>query len=141
MFVKNLVGVVVSISVITTLGMWWGTSISRPLPAYQPLPTATKEMPPEELGAILFEKKGCVTCHTIDGAARVGPTFLHDAGSRITLESGESIVVDEGYLLESIETPRAKSRPGYPPVMPAEYGSLLTEREKAGLVAFITSLR
>ena len=99
------------------------------------------EMPSEETGTMLFETKGCIACHTIDGSARVGPTFLHDAGSRITLESGESIVVDEAYLRESIELPRAKSRPGYPPAMPAEYATLLSDQEKADLVAYIMTLK
>jgi cytochrome c oxidase subunit 2 len=120
--------------------MWWGQSKSHALPAYQPQPVAN-DMPAEELGEILFETKGCITCHTIDGSARVGPTFLHAYGVRITLESGETIVIDEVYLRESIDFPRAKSRPGYPPAMPAEYRTLLSEREKAGLVAFIKTLR
>jgi cytochrome c oxidase subunit 2 len=140
MFFKNLVGVVVAISIITTLGMWLGRASSHPLPPYRPA-TVTKDMPPAELGAILFEQKGCIACHTIDGSARIGPTFLHDAGSRITLDNGDSIVVDEAYLRESIETPRAKSRPGYPPAMPPEYGTLLSDREKTGLVAYIMTLR
>jgi len=140
MFVKYLVGVVVTISIITALGIWVGRAASQPLPPYRP-PTVTEDMPPEELGAILYEQKGCITCHTIDGSARIGPTFLHDAGSRITLDNGDTIIVDVVYLRESIEMPRAKSRPGYPPAMPAEYGTLLTDREKAGLVAYIVSLR
>jgi cytochrome c oxidase subunit II len=105
------------------------------------LPPITKETPPEKVGAIVFETKGCIACHTIDGSARIGPTFLHDAGSTITLENGDTIVVDEVYLRESIEDPRAKSRPGYPPAMPPEYGTLLSDREKAGLVAYIMTLK
>jgi cytochrome c oxidase subunit 2 len=103
--------------------------------------TSNEEVPSEETGETLVETKGCITCHTIDGSARIGPTFLHDAGSRITLDTGESIVVDQAYLRESIDAPRAKSRPGYPPAMPAEYGTLLTAREKAGLVAYIMTLK
>ena len=141
MFVKNVVGVLVSMAIITTLALWWGRPSNHPRPKYRPMPTITKKMPPEEVGAIAFETKGCITCHTIDGSARIGPTFLHDAGSRITLDTGESIIVDEAYLRESIEQPRAKSRPGYPPAMPAEYGALLSEREKEGLVAYIMTLR
>jgi cytochrome c oxidase subunit II len=139
MFVKNLLGVLVAISVVTTLGMWWGQS-RKPLPSYQPQPV-TKTIPPEELGEILYETKGCNACHSIDGSARVGPTFLHAYGVKITLDSGETITVDEVYLRESIEFPRAKSRPGYPPAMPAEYRTLLNEEEKNGLVAFIRTLR
>jgi cytochrome c oxidase subunit 2 len=28
-----------------------------------------------ELGKKLYEKKGCTSCHTIDGSAHVGPTW------------------------------------------------------------------
>jgi mono/diheme cytochrome c family protein len=141
MFVKNVVGVLVAMAIITTIALWWGRPSNHPHPKYQPLPTITKETPPEKVGAIVFETKGCIACHTIDGSARIGPTFLHDAGSTITLENGDTIVVDEVYLRESIEDPRAKSRPGYPPAMPPEYGTLLSDREKAGLVAYIMTLK
>lgn len=141
MFVKNLLGVLVAIAFVTTLGLWWGRPSNHPQPHFQPQPTASKSMPLDKLGAILVDKKGCTACHTIDGNARVGPTFLHDVGSRITLDTGETIVVDEAYLRESIEQPRAKARPGYPPAMPAEYGTLLSDREKAALVAYIVTLR
>lgn len=141
MFVKNLLGVLVAITLVTTLGLWWGRPSNHPQPRFQPQPTPSKTMPLAELGAILVERKGCTACHTVDGSARVGPTFLHDFGSRITLDSGQTIVVDEAYLRESIEQPRAKARPGYPPAMPAEYGTLLSEREKSALVAYIVTLR
>ena len=127
-------------AIVTTLGLWWGQSESHALPSYKPQPV-TKQMPPEELGEIVFESKGCIACHSLDGSARVGPTMLHAYGVTITLESGETIVIDEVYLRESIDFPRAKSRPGYPPAMPAEYRTLLDKREKEGLVAYIKSLR
>ena len=138
---KSMIVVVLSIAVVTTIALWWGRASAHPLPKYTPDPMAKKDMPPVKLGSILYEEKGCVTCHTIDGTPRVGPTFLHDFGSEITLDNGATITVDDAYLRESIESPRAKARPGYPPAMPAEYGTLLTKREKNGLVAFIESLR
>ncbi|HUS29190.1 MAG TPA: c-type cytochrome [Kofleriaceae bacterium] len=141
MFVKNVVGVLVAMAIITTLALSWGRPSNHPQPKYKPLPTISKAMPPEEVGEIAFQKMGCATCHTIDGSTRIGPTFLHDFGSRITLDTGEMIVVDDAYLRESIEQPRAKSRPGYPPAMPAEYATLLTDLEKEGLVAYIKTLR
>ena len=140
MFVKNLVGVVLFVAVVTTVGLWWGQSKSYALPAYNPQPV-TKITPPEEAGEILFEQKGCLACHSIDGSARVGPTMLHAYGIRITLDTGETITIDEVYLRESIDFPRAKSRPNYPPAMPAEYRTLLDEREKQALVAYIKKLR
>lgn len=139
--IKPLIGVLVAIAIVTTLALWWGRPSNHPQPHYVPQPSASKAMDPEELGAILYARKGCNQCHSIDGSAKVGPTFLHDFGSTITLESGETITVDEAYIRESIESPRAKSRPGYAPVMPTDFGTMLKDREKDALVAYIASLR
>jgi mono/diheme cytochrome c family protein len=92
------------------------------------------------VGARLYRSKGCVTCHTVDGSARVGPTFLHDFGSRIVLASGDTITMDRAYIRESLMSPQAKARPGYPPTMPSFEG-LLNEREIEGLSAYVESLR
>lgn len=96
-------------------------------------------LPPAELGARLYEKKGCNACHTIDGAARVGPTFKGTFGVPVALANGQTVPMDETYIRESILAPQAKSRPGFPPSMPSFEGQL-KEKEIEGLVAFIKSL-
>ena len=97
-------------------------------------------LPPEQLGAKLYEKKGCNACHTIDGTARVGPSFFHDFGTTVSLSDGSKVEMDENYIRESLMSPQAKSRPGYPPSMPSFEGQL-KELEIKGLVAFIKSLK
>ena len=94
----------------------------------------------EQLGAMLFEKKGCVACHTSDGAARVGPTLKGSFGSDVTMADGSKAKVDENYIRESLMYPQARSRPGYPPSMPSFEGQL-KEKEIEGLIAFIKSLK
>jgi len=96
-------------------------------------------LPPAELGAKLFEKKGCNACHTIDGGARVGPTFKGTFGKPVTLANGNTVPMDENYIRESLLSPQAKSRPGYPPSMPSFEGQL-KEKEIEGIIAFIKSL-
>jgi cytochrome c oxidase subunit 2 len=97
---------------------------------------------PEEIGAKTIEKKGCVACHTTDGTARVGPTFKMPGtwGTMITLADGTQVKMDENYLRESMMSPQAKARPGFPPSMPSFEGQL-KENEIMGLIALIKSLK
>jgi len=98
------------------------------------------KLPPEQLGAMLYEKKGCVACHTTDGSARVGPTFKGAFGTDQAMADGSKAKIDENYIRESLLYPQAKSRPGFPPSMPSFEGQL-KEKEIEGLIAFIKSLK
>ena len=97
-------------------------------------------LPPEQLGRMLYEKKGCNACHTIDGTPRVGPSWKGTFGTVVPLSDGSSVKMDEDYIRESIFKPQAKSRPGFPPSMPSFEGQL-KDREIEGLIAFIKSLK
>ena len=141
--VRNMVVVATTIAAITTVALVF----AQPSPAPRHVrdeamhPNAAGEPPPlERLGARLYERKGCIGCHSIDGGSRIGPTFLHDYGQTITLASGITLRVDETYLRESILHAQAQARPGYPPSMPAFEGEL-KEREVEALIAFIRSLQ
>jgi cytochrome c oxidase subunit 2 len=101
-------------------------------------------LPPVQLGAMLFEKKNCNSCHTIDGTPRVGPTWAtKDWGQDLEMSDGKMVKMDENYLRESIEYPQAKARkhdPAYPPSMPSFLGQL-KEKEIQGLIAYIHALK
>jgi cytochrome c oxidase subunit 2 len=97
-------------------------------------------LPPEQLGKVLYEKKGCNACHTTDGTPRVGPSWSGTFGTMVPLTDGSSVKMDETYIRESILYPQAKSRPGFPPSMPSFEGQL-KDREIEGLIAFIKSLK
>lgn len=94
---------------------------------------------PVEAGEILYQRRGCVQCHSVDGGAKVGPTFMGTFGTEQALASGESVIIDENYLRESILEPQAKVRAGYKPVMPTYQGQL-KEEEIDALIAYIKSL-
>jgi cytochrome c oxidase subunit 2 len=97
-------------------------------------------MNPVDLGKKLYESKGCNSCHTTDGTPRVGPTWASkDWGKQIAMSDGQTVTMDENYVRESILSPQAKARPGYPPSMPPFEG--LKEKELAGLIAYIKSLK
>lgn len=97
-------------------------------------------MNPGDLGKMLYEKKGCNACHTLDGTPRVGPTFQHVFGTTVPLSDGTSTPMDENYIRESLLHPQAKARPGFPPSMPSFEGQL-KEKEIEGIIAFIKSLK
>ena len=84
--------------------------------------------------------QGCFKCHSIDGAPHIGPTWIDLYHRKTTLQTGETIVADEGYLTESMMEPYLKIVKGYQPVMPSYRGKLAAP-EAAALVEFIKSLR
>jgi cytochrome c oxidase subunit 2 len=100
----------------------------------------SSQLPPEEFGKKLYEKKGCNACHTVDGTPRVGPSFYQQFGTTISLADGSKVPMDENYIRESLMSPQAKGRPGFPPSMPSFEGQL-KEVEITGLIAYIKSLK
>ena len=91
-------------------------------------------------GKRLAEDKGCMKCHSIDGSAHIGPSWLDLYRRQEKLASGELVVADEGYLTESMMDPRARVVAGFQPVMPTFQGRLAAA-DTAALVEFIKSLR
>lgn len=85
---------------------------------------------------------GCTACHSINGDAGVGPTWLGIFGSQEELTDGTSVTVDEAYLHESIIDPNAKIVAGFQPgIMPQTFGEQLTEEQIQQIIAFIMSLQ
>ncbi len=93
-----------------------------------------------DLGAQLYVTKACATCHTLTGAASVGPTWKGIYNNSVKLSDGSSAVVDDNYLRESILSPNAKIVAGYQPVMPTFQG-ILSDREIDALIAYIKTLK
>ena len=89
----------------------------------------------------LLNEKLCLTCHTIDGSASVGPSLKALYGKRQTvLDAGgvERIVtVDDAYLIRAIRNPGAEEVKGYPSVMPE---TPMSESELQEIVEFIKQL-
>ena len=84
------------------------------------------EYPGEEL----LEKHGCLGCHSVDGSAKVGPSFKGIWGREVTvLANGveRTVTVDEAYLRQSILDPKADVVKGFPSIMPAFADRLKTE--------------
>jgi cytochrome c oxidase subunit II len=92
-----------------------------------------------EGGAKLFSSLACNTCHRPDAQGR-GPVLDGLFGRTVTLQSGETVTVDEAYIRESILTPSAKVTAGYQPIMPTFQG-LVTEEQLLQLIEYVKSLK
>ena len=104
--------------------------------------SADDDLPLEELGAKLYSKKACNTCHTLDGTALVGPSYLQTSqmwGQERVFDDGSSAIIDENYVRSSILEPQIQIVAGYQGVMPT-YQGLLSDRELDALIAFLKTL-
>lgn len=96
-------------------------------------------MAPADYGRILYQRKACITCHSLDGSIIQGPSFKGSFGTTISIAAGGTVLMDENYIRESILNPKAKIHAGFQPVMPT-YQGMLKDPQIDALVAFIKSL-
>lgn len=87
-------------------------------------------------GERLYGINGCAACHTLDGSAKVGPSFQGLYGRTEQLTDGSSLAADDNYIRESILEPNAKVVAGYAPQMPSFQGKLKDDQITA-LIEFI----
>ncbi|MBI3403598.1 MAG: cytochrome c, partial [Acidobacteria bacterium] len=90
-------------------------------------------------GAKLFTDLACNTCHRPDAQGR-GPVLDGLFGKTVSLQSGETVTVDEAYVRESILTPAAKITRGFQPIMPTFQG-IVSEEQLLALVEYVKSLK
>ena len=95
---------------------------------------------PAELGAKLFNQKGCMACHSVDGSAKVCPTLHKLFGHEVELADGSKVMADENYLESSIINPNGQLVKGFQPNMMPSFKGQLTDEELAGLNAYIKTL-
>ncbi len=101
---------------------------------------ATANLSMAELGQNVYRTKSCNACHSVDGSAKVGPTFKGLFGSEQELMTGTKITADENYIRESIMDPMKKVVKGYAPSMPT-YRGILSDEEVNQLIAYMKSLK
>jgi cytochrome c oxidase subunit 2 len=98
--------------------------------------------PSPDLGKQLVVQKGCGNCHAISGvpgmAGAIGPPLTNVGTVAATRKPGTSA---EAYLEESIVNPTAFLVSGFPPVMPPNGGTDLSDEERASIVAYLLTLR
>jgi cytochrome c oxidase subunit 2 len=89
-------------------------------------------------GAKLFNDLACSTCHLDTGQGR-GPSLKDILGKTETMQDGSTVVVDEGYLRESILNSQAKIVKGFQPLMPTFQG-LVSEENLVALIEHVKSM-
>lgn len=98
-------------------------------------------LPLEKQGEKLVTSKGCVGCHSVDGSAKVGPSFKGLMGRKVSWDDGSTGVTDENYIRESILAPNAKVVKGFAKgVMPTFQGQI-TEDEIKSIIEYMKVLK
>ncbi len=95
-----------------------------------------KNMPLKDFGKVLYESKGCSTCHSLDGSRGQCPTWKGIWGGANKMADGRTMTVDENYIRKTMMDPNSMQLPGFEAIMPTFQG-LLREREIQALIAFI----
>lgn len=95
---------------------------------------------PVELGARLFNRKGCASCHSVSGERVIGPPLNNLVGNEREFEGGGSAVADLAYIRESLLNPNAKVVKGYPAQMNSFAGQL-SEKEIDYIFEYLKSLK
>ena len=139
--------VILTLSLVTSVGCGHPSS---PAPAQPVQPTqgeahaeptarADSAAPPTAAeGEQLFQAKGCVNCHSVDGSPRVGPPLNGYVGRELTLADGTRVIGSEARFRASLDKPEPLK--DYPVAMPI-YGEQLDERARQAMTTYVTSLR
>jgi cytochrome c oxidase subunit 2 len=83
----------------------------------------------------------CVACHSVDGSAKVGPTWKGLADSEVPLADGTTILADAEYLRTSIVNPNLHIVAGYQPNVMPNFAEILDQTQVEDLVAYIQSVK
>ncbi len=94
-----------------------------------------------ELGPKILQAKGCLGCHSLDGSAKVGPTFKGLLGRKeAVVQAGKEkeIIVDEAFIRQHILDPLSAAVKGFPAVMPQ---IPLTDEQLKTIVNYLVTLK
>lgn len=94
-------------------------------------------------GAQIFQEKGCMACHSLDGSPRLGPTVKDLFGKTVIVTADgqeRKVVADEAYIRKSLLEPNADVVKGFPPVMPSQKGQF-TDQEMEDLILYLKEVK
>ena len=119
------------------------TPMATPAPtidvAFSPSPGVSGDA---ALGEQAYQAYGCNACHSNDGAALVGPTWLGLYGTEEELEDGGSALVDDAYVIESVKEPNAKITAGFTAgLMPNQNTLGFSDDDILHIIAYMKTLR
>jgi cytochrome c oxidase subunit 2 len=102
-------------------------------------PITGEPRPPEQVGAVLYETRGCIGCHSVDGSIKQAPTWKNLYGSTRTFADGSTRTADDAYIRQSIQQPSTQLVVGYGASMPS-YAGQLDDRDINSIIAYLKSL-
>lgn len=97
------------------------------------------QLPGSVKGRQVLDQYGCLACHSLDGSARVGPSFaqLTEGANRIfATPTDTSLTVDRNYVKRSILEPANQIVQGYAAVMPS-YADKISEQDLQALIDYL----
>lgn len=95
-------------------------------------------------GLVLLKKNACITCHSLEGAKIVGPSFRGIWGKKevvITDDKEREIVVDEAYIRHSLVEPNADVVKGFNKGLMISYKGLLSDDDMNHIIEYIKTLK
>jgi cytochrome c oxidase subunit 2 len=92
-----------------------------------------------EVGELLYNQQGCKACHSLDGSPLVGPSLKNVYGFEFLTTTGQTVLVDEAYIKESILDPNASVIDGFQPVM-TPYAGKLGDKEIEAITEFLKTI-
>lgn len=95
-------------------------------------------------GLALLKANACLSCHTTDGSAMVGPSFKGIMGRKTTVvtDAGEkTITVDDAYIINSMNNPNEQVVKGFNKGLMMEYKEKLSDDEKKMIVEYLKTLK
>jgi cytochrome c oxidase subunit 2 len=96
---------------------------------------------PELRGQQLAQNYGCINCHSTDGSARTGPTWLHLYGSNVKFSDGTTVVADDDYLRTAIISPNTQVVLGFPANVMPDFSTVLDQTMVESIIAYIKTLK
>ena len=92
-----------------------------------------------QAGERLFSRLGCASCHKEDNLGRC-PTLKDILNKPVKLQNGQSVMVDESYLRESILKPQAKIVAGYQNQEMPTFQGQISEDGLLQVIAYVKTL-
>ena len=107
----------------------------------EPLDPNKRPLTPVEHGEELFVKRACKGCHSIDGVDGIGPSFKGLFGKTETLTDGSTVLVDDNYIMESINNPDLKIVKDFVPGQMPSFEGQLSQEDIADIITYIKTLK
>lgn len=95
------------------------------------------------VGQSLIYERGCISCHSLEGSAMVGPTLKGLFGSKVTVMTAGSpreVVADSAYIRKSILVPAADVTAGFSNTMPSGR-DILSDGEIGEIISYLETIR